>query len=88
MRWVGIGDQFAPLTKIGDGTMDFLVSTPAVGGGKLPLLRCLLDKANGAFWDNRGLLRANLGLDYIKATSFVLDPQIKSEPHEGSDYKR
>lgn len=44
MRWVGIGDQFAPLKKIGDGTMDFLVSTPATGGGKLPLLRCLLDK--------------------------------------------
>jgi len=43
MKWYGTDTNFAPLTKIGDGTMDFIVSTRATGGGKLPLLRGLLD---------------------------------------------
>ena len=88
MQWSGTTVNFAPLTKIGDGTMDFMVSTQATGAGKMPLLRGLLDQASGAFWDHRGHLRPDRGLEYVKATEFVLDPQIKSEPHEGSEYQR
>jgi hypothetical protein len=31
--------------------MDFILSTPQLGGGKMPILRTLLDGEGGNWWD-------------------------------------
>lgn len=78
MQWNGTEGNFCPLNKMGDGTMDFLISTQASGGGKMPILRVLLDQEGAAYWNEQRQIKRDRGLEYAKATEFTLDPLVKS----------
>jgi len=75
MQWCGTTNNFCPLAKIGDGTVDLIVSTAATGGGKGALLKQFLDQEGANYWDERERrMRPERGMDYIKATEFEVDP--------------
>ena len=78
MQWCGSTNNFCPLAKIGDGTIDLIVSTAETGGGKNALLKQFLDQEGANYWDNERQIRPERGMHYIKATEFEIDPQIKS----------
>ena len=51
-----------------------------MGAGKVAITRLLLDQDAGNYFTETGAIRPELAMQYVKARTWSLDPQIKS-PH-------
>ena len=66
-----------PLGCLTDSLMD-LVILRGENAGCCGLIGMLLDMDDGAYFDENGEIKAGSGVEYFKATQYVLDPHIKS----------
>jgi len=79
--WIGSSIFAAPQNKMDDGYNDLLFMDNQTGG-RMALIRILLDEDDGNYWQQNGDLRPEMHTSYVKATSWALDPQTKAEPPE------
>jgi hypothetical protein len=63
-----------------DGNCDVTIISNQTNGGRCALVRYLLGSETGDYFDGRGQLNANLGMHYLKTSSWELDPSVKAFP--------
>jgi hypothetical protein len=70
---------------------DIIMSRTAAGAGRCALIRMLLDQDGGEYFQDNGDIRPELRSDYVKASTWVLDPHVKGPhpnfpPEDGYEY--
>lgn len=69
-----------PLASISDGYNDLITQT--FTAGKCGLGKILIDEDAGKYFNSKGRLRRDLGIDYTKCRAWRIDPLIKGPPPE------
>ena len=80
--WIGKSNNISPLGCLTDSLMD-LVILRGENAGCCSLLGMLLDMDDGAYFNQDGEIKAGSGVEYFKATQYVLDPHTKSPFPDG-----
>ena len=78
--WIAKDVNSCPLARIDDGKNDVTIISNLTNGGRCALIRYLLDSETGNYFDATGQLNANLGMHYLKTSSWELDPSVKAFP--------
>ena len=63
-----------------DGKSDVTIIATQTGGGRCALVNYLLGSETGDYFARNGQINANLGMHYLKTTSWELDPHVKAFP--------
>ena len=80
MAWIATDIHSCPLAKLDDGKSDITLIATQTGGGRCALTRYLLGSDSGDYFNRQGQINNNLGMHYLKTTSWELNPHIKAFP--------
>ena len=78
--WLTKSDNACPLGKLDDGMNDVTLISTETMGGRCSLIRYLLNLDTGDYFNANGQLNPNLGMHYLKTSSWELDPHVKANP--------
>jgi hypothetical protein len=78
--WIAKDVNSCPLATVDDGKSDVTLIATQTGGGRCALTRYLLGSESGDFFNPNGQINQNLGMHYLKTTSWELDPHVKAFP--------
>ena len=78
--FIGTTMNTGPLASISDGFNDLIVQRTTAG--KCGLAKVLIDEDEGKYFDKKGGIRRDLGIEYTKCRAWRIDPLIKGPPPE------